>query len=213
MLNTITLPDRYLVLDIEFVDDEELYRRYLRIDPRPAQQRWPFRKVIAANVMALAVDGRSLEVTSFKSFSGPDEDKVLLNLFAHMTDYGDHRLVTYSGCATDVPILRAGACANGLKLPPQLIGNPRKRGEFEHLDLAIIFKGGAGQYCHLSEIAVRCNVPVKMGGTAMAIPDLVRTGNYRPIEWLAEADTISTACVLASYLGTHINVSLAPVEA
>lgn len=120
-----------------------------------------------------------------------------------MVQHGDHRLVTYSGCATDVPILRAGALANGLKLPHQLIGNRRMRnGEFEHLDLAIIFRGNAGQYAHLSEIATRLNIPVKLGGTAMAIPDLVRTGNFRAIEWLAEADTISTACALAAHLAS-----------
>src|SRR5687768_11542403 len=119
MFKTITLPGCYIVLDIEFVDDEELYRRYRRIDPRPAVQRWPLRKVVAASVMTLAVDGCMLEVTGFKSFSSPDEDKLLSRLFAHMVQHGDHRLVTWAGCAADVPILRAGACANGLKLPPQ----------------------------------------------------------------------------------------------
>jgi len=203
MLNTITLPDRFCVIDIEFIDDENLYRKYLRVDKRPAEKRWPLRKVVAANVMTLAVDGCSLEVTGFKSFSGPDEDKLLVALFAHMVQHSDHRLVTWAGCSADVPILRAGACANGLKLPPQLIGNRRLRnGEFEHLDLAIVMKGGAGQFCHLSEMAVRCGIPVKMGGTAMAIPDLVRTGRFRPLEWLAEADTITTACVLAAYLAS-----------
>lgn len=203
MLNTIILPDRFLVLDIEFVDDEELYRRYRRIDPRPAVQRWPLRKVVAANVMTLAVDGCTLEVTGFKSFSGPDEDKLLVELFAHMIQNSDHRLCTYAGCSTDVPILRAGACAHGLRLPPQLIGNRRLRnGEFEHLDLAILMRGGAGTFVHLSELAVRLNAPVKMAGSAMAIPELVRTGNFRPIEWLAEADTISTAWVLAAHLAS-----------
>lgn len=210
MLNTITLPDRYLVLDIEFIDDEELYRRYRRVDPRPAVQRWPLRRVVAANVMTLAVDGCTLETTGFKSFSGPDEDKLLAELFAHMIEYGGHRLCTYAGCSTDVPILRAGAMAHGLKLPPQLIGSRRFRnGEFEHLDLAIVARGGAGTFVHLSELAVRLNAPVKMGGSAMAIPELVRTGNFRPIEWLAEADTISTAWVLAAYLASNGQIASA----
>jgi len=203
MLNTITGAQHYCVLDIEFVDDPELYLRYRRIDPRPAVQRWPLRKVVAANVMTLFTDGSTLEVTGFKSFSGPDEDKLLLALFAHMKQHSGHRLCTYGGCATDVQILRAGAMAHGLKLPPQLVGNRRNRhGEFEHLDLAILMRGGGGTYVHMSEIAVRLNVPVKMGGSALAIPEAVRAGNFRVCEWLAEADTITTACLLAAHLAS-----------
>ena len=203
MFTTVTLPDRYLVLDIEFLDDEELYRRYKRVDPRPAIQRWPFRKVVAANVMTVAVDGCTLEVTGFKSFSGPDEGKLLMALFAHMLQHADHRLTTYGGCATDVQILRAGAMANGLKLPPHLIGNRRLRnGEFEHLDLAILMRGGGGTFVHMAELAVRLNAPIKMAGSAMGIPDAVRTGNFRFCEWLAEADTITTACILAAHLSS-----------
>lgn len=203
MLTTVTLPDSYLVLDIEFVDDEELYRRYKNVDCRPASQRWPLRKVVAANVMTIAVDGCTLEVTGFKSFSGPDEGKLLVALFAHMLQYADHRLCTYGGCATDVQILRAGAMANGLKLPPHLISNRRLRnGEFEHLDLAILMRGGGGTYVHMSEIAVRINVPIKCAGSAMGVPEAVRTGNFRFCEWLAEADTISTGCILAAHLSS-----------
>jgi len=210
MFTTVTLPDRYLILDIEFIDDEELYRRYKRVDPRPAIQRWPLRKVVAASFMTMAVDGCTLEATAFKSFSGSDEGKLLADIFAYMMQHSDHRLCTYGGCATDVQILRAGAMANGLKLPPHLIGNRRQRnGEFEHLDLAILMRGGGGAYVHMSEIAVRLNVPVKMAGSAMGVPDAVRTGNFQFCEWLAEADTISTACILAAHLASNGKIASA----
>lgn len=210
MFKTITLPDRFLALDVEFIDDEELYTAYRRIDPRPAERRWPLRKVVAVSCMTLAIDGVCLEPTGFKSFSGPDEGKLLADVFAYLRMHGDHRLVTWGGCSTDVPILRCGAMANGLKLPPQLIGNRRMRnGEHEHLDLAVTIKGAAGTYAHLSEVAVRLHVPVKIAGSTMAIPDLVANGEFRKLEWLAESDTISTALVLGAYLAANGEIASA----
>lgn len=210
MLKSFTLPDRFLVLDLEFVDDEILYAKYLKIDPRPAERRWPLRKTVAVSVMTLNIDGVCLEPTGFKSFSGPDEGRLLTELFTFMREHGDHRLVTWGGCSADVPILRSGAMANGLKLPPQLIGNRRMRnGEHEHLDLAIAVKGAAGTYAHMSEVAVRCNTPVKMSGSTMAIPDLVRREEFRKLEWLAESDTISTALIMSCYLAANGNIASA----
>jgi hypothetical protein len=209
MFKTFTRDDAFLVLDIEFVDCEVLYAKYRRIDPRPAERRWPLRKVVAVSVMTLIIDGVCLEPTSFKSFSGADEGKLLAELFAYMRERGDHRLVTWAGCSADVPILRSGAMANGLKLPPQLVGNRRFRnGEHEHLDLAIVIKGAAA-YAHLSELAVRFDLPVKMSGSTMAIPDLVSRGEFRRLEWLAESDTISTGLVLAAYLASSGEVASA----
>lgn len=209
MLKTFSLPDRYLVLDIEFIDSEELYAKYRRIDPRPAERRWPFRKVVAVSVMTLAIDGVCLEPTGFKSFSGPDEPRLLNELFAYMREHGDHRLVSWAGLSCDVPILRIAAMASGTKLPPQLTDNRRLRdGTFEHIDLAKVMKSDAA-YAHLSEIATRLAVPVKMSGSSMAIPDLVSRSQFRALEWLAESDTISTSLVLAAYLAATGEVASA----
>lgn len=201
MLNAYAAAHRFVVLDIEFVDDPVLYARYRRIDPRPAESRWPMRRIVAATVMSLAIENGSLEVEGFQSFSGAAEDVLLLRLFAYLNERQGHRLVTYAGLSTEIPMLRLAAMANGLKLPRQLSDDRRDRsGQWAHLDLAILMKCGAGSFVHLSEIAARLNVPCKFGGSAMKIPELVARGEYRQVEWISEADVIATAMIFASHL-------------
>jgi len=203
MLNTYVPAHRFVVLDIEFVDDPVLYARYRRIDPRPADSRWPMRRIVAATVMSLTVEGGTLEVEGFTSFSGGAEDVLLLRLFAYLNERQGHRLVTYAGLSTEIPMLRLAAMAHDLKLPSQLSDNRRDRsGQWAHLDLAVLMKCGAGSYVHLAEIATRLNLPCKFGGSAMNIPELVARREYRKIEWISEADVIATGMILASHLAS-----------
>lgn len=203
MQNTFTPNDRFVVLDIEFLDDPALYEKYLRIDPRPAEARWPLRRIVAATVMSMTIECGTLTVEGFMSFSGSAEDVLLTRLFAYLSERGQHRLVTYAGLSTEIPMLRLAAMAHNLKLPRQLSDNRRDRsGQFAHLDLAVAMKCGAGSYVHLAEIATRLNLPCKFGGSAMKIPELVKRGQYQEIAWISESDVIATSMVLSSCLAS-----------
>lgn len=203
MLNTFIPNHRYTVCDIEFVDDPVLYNRYRRIDPRPAESRWPMRRIVAATVISLSVEDGMIAVEGFKSFSGSAEDVVLTRLFAYLNERPEHRLVTYAGLCTEIPMLRLAAMAHNMKLPRQLSDNRRDRsGQWAHLDLAVLMKAGAGAFVHLAEIATRLNLPCKFGGSAMSIPELVKAGQYRKISWISEADVIATSMILCSHLAS-----------
>ncbi|GGD91500.1 hypothetical protein GCM10011515_08960 [Tsuneonella deserti] len=191
----------FVVLDCEFLKDLPLYERYRRADPDPARCRWPMKRVVSASVMALEVQGSELTVTAFKSFSGASEDRLLVQLFAFLAERPRHKLCTYGGVATDVPVLRVAAMEHGLKLPLQLRYSDRSR--HVHLDLAIAMKGGEGDYAHMSEVATRLRVPCKLAGHAGSVPQLFSRGNFRAIEALSEVDIISTGFILASYLGVQ----------
>ena len=86
----------------------------------------------------------------------------------------------------------------GLKLPAQLRISDRSR--HVHLDLCIALKGGSGDYVHLSEVAARLNLPCKIAGLASHVARWANHGDFRSIEHVSEADVVTTAMLLASYL-------------
>lgn len=204
--NTAT-GNRLIVIDCEFYADFALYQRYCRIDPEPARCRWPMKRVAAVSVMELAVPDERLEVTAFKSWSGPDEGRVVDRLFTFLAERPFHRLVTYGGVACDVAVLRLAAMQHHLRLPPQLRFGDRAR--HVHLDLAIAMKGGEGSYVHQLELATRLNIPCKLADCAADVPRLVDRGEFRRIEHIAESDVITTAFLLASYLKVQGEISSA----
>ena len=196
---SIVAANKVVVLDLEFLPDEQLYARYVRLDPRPARSRWPMKRVVAATVMSLRVADGLLQVEHFKTFAGRDEGKLVSQLFAYFNERADYRLVTWGGLNVDIPVLRIAAMEHALKLPLQLRPQARDRRGWLHLDLCVEMK--AGEYVHLSEVATRLNIPVKFGGCAASIPHLVRKGDWRAIGWVCEADVVSLACLFSSYLG------------
>ena len=188
----------YIIFDCEFAVDRPLYERYRRADPDPAPCRWPMKRVMSVSVMAVSVSGGQLTVTAFKSFSSKDEDRVLLPFFAFLAERPNHKLVTWGGVFTDVHVLRLAAMEYGLKLPAQLRISDRSR--HVHLDLCIALKGGSGDYVHLSEVAARLNLPCKIAGLASHVARWANYGDFRSIEHVSEADVVTTAMLLASYL-------------
>lgn len=201
--NSLASTAKFICFDIEFNTDQELFHRYTRSDPRPTlEARWPMRRLIAATVLALSVDDGIVSVEDFRSFSGPDEASVAKSLFSYFVERPLHRAVSWGGVATDSNILRCAAMEHGLKLPRQLRPGERERGTHSHLDLAVSMKAGAGAYVHMLELATRIGAPCKFGPSAMAIPKLVARGHYRPIEWTAESDVVTTAWILCSHLAS-----------
>ena len=196
--NAVYFADKLIVVDLEFLPDEQLYQRYVKLDPRPARSRWPMKRVVTASVMAMSIADGLMQVEHFKSFSGPDEGRLVSQIFAYLNDRPDHRLVSWGGVHTDIPVLRVAAMEHGLKLPSQIRPHARDRRGWLHLDLCVEMK--AGEYVHMSEVATRLAIPVKFGGCAAAIPHLVSERRWREAEWISEADVITTSMLLASHL-------------
>ena len=192
----------YIILDVEYLADLQLYGRYRRADPRPAPCRWPFRRVVSASVMAVTIADGVWEVTDFSSFAGADDRQVVRRLFDWMIERPAHRLATWSGAAEDLPILKTAAMEMGFTLPRQMRQNERDRLGFLHLDLALILKGGSGQFVHMSELATRLGLPCKLAGSAGQVPHRVAENDFESVATISECDTLCTALLLASHLAS-----------
>lgn len=197
-----TIVDRYIILDVEYLADLQLYHRYKISDPRPAACRWPFRRVMSASVMSVTVDEGVWTVDDFQTFAGPDERYLLQKLFHWMIERPEHRICTWSGAAEDLPILKTGSMEHGLPLPRQLRHNERDRIGFCHTDLALVLKAGSGTFVHQTELATRLHLPGKMAGSAGQVPYLVAEQNFEAVGWISECDTLLTSLLLASHLSS-----------
>lgn len=196
------VPDRFVIFDLEYLADRQLFDRYARADPKPASCRWPFRRVIALSAMSVSVNGGVWEVDDFRSFINPIERDNIRAFFDWMRERPLHRAVTWSGAAEDLNILKTAALEFGFTLPPQLRQNERDRLGFMHLDLSHIMKAGSGTHVHQLELAVRLGLPGKMAGSAGQVPYRVAEGNLRAVAWISECDVLLTSCLLASHLVT-----------
>lgn len=193
---------KFIILDLETLNDIRLYQRYKTRDCRPAPCRWPFRRVVSASVMEVTVTAGVWEVNDFRSWSGPDDGDVVRRLFAWMIDRPSHRLVTYAGLSEDIPVLKTASMEHCAPLPIQLRHLERDRAGWLHQDLAVILKGGAGPFIHQTELAVRLGLPAKMAGSAGQVPHLVEEGRFQGVEWISECDVLLTALLLASHLAS-----------
>ena len=215
MTNDNTRRRLFAVLDIEVLQDRAAYVKYAALDPRAAELRWPFKKVCSASLLTFSVDESGLfEFGHLDSFCGADEKEVLTKLFRRIRELPEHQVVTWGGLSHDLPILRMGAAACELLLPQQLVHNARRSGSFQHLDLAVELKA-SGMYAHLSEVAIRLNIPVKFGGSAGRVPLLVAEKRWSRLAEVADADTIATAMVLCSHLkilGDLVSASAAHIS-
>jgi hypothetical protein len=193
---------KYIILDLETRDDAQLYHRYRTRDPRPAPCRWPFRRVVSASVMAVTVQDGIWEVDAFQSWAGPDDRKVVEELFSWMIERNSHRLCTYGGASEDLGVLKAAAMEFGIRLPKQLRHLERDGGGWLHLDLALTLKAGSGQFVHQSELAARLNLPSKMAGSAGQVPHLATEGRFEAVCWISECDVLLTSMLLARHLAS-----------
>ena len=163
---------RHIILDLEYRPDEQLYQRYRIADPRPAPCRWPFRRVVSASVMSVRIDEGVWQIEDFRSFAGSDDRLVVRQLFDWFRERPTHSLITYGGANEDLQILKMAAMEHCFILPPQLRQNERNGRDFFHTDLALVLRGGGGQFVHQLEPAVRLQIPGKLAGSAGQIPYL-----------------------------------------
>lgn len=203
MTNDNNARNSFAILDIEVLNDRDTYATYAALDPRAAELRWPFRKVCSASVLTFSITADGLfEFGHMDSYADADEKVVITKLFNRLRELPGYQVVTWGGLSHDLPILRMGAAAHEILLPPQLVHNARDRGRYQHLDLAIEMKAH-GMYTHLTEIAVRLSLPVKFGGSAGRVPILVEQKRWARLMEIAESDVIVTAMVLCSHLRIH----------
>ena len=193
---------KYIILDLETLADTHLYERYRRSDSRPAPMRWPFRRVVAATVMAVTVENGVWEVDDFRSFTDTNDFVLARKLFNWFNERPRHRLCTFGGLNEDIPVLKTLAMENGLKLPPQLRHMEKDRLGFLHTDLAVVLRAGAGQFPHMTELSTRLGLPSKMAGSAGQVPYMVAEGRHQEAAAISEVDVLTTACLLASHLST-----------
>ena len=191
---------RFIVLDVETLNDTRLYHRYFTRDPRPAPLRWPFRRVIAASVMSIVVENGVWQVDAFQSFAAEDDRTVITSLFKWIIERPDHRVVTWGGASEDLPLFKTAAMEYGLTLPRQLRHNERDHQGWLHLDLALLLKAGSGTFVHQSELAARLGLPSKMAGNAGQVPYLIDEGRVHECAAISEVDVLLTSLLLAGHL-------------
>lgn len=193
---------KYIVLDLETLADTRLYERYRRSDPRAAPMRWPFRRVVAASVMAVTVEAGIWQVDDFRSFTDANDFVLARKLFDWVTERPRHRLCTFGGLNEDIPVLKTLAMENSLRLPRQLRHMEKDRLGFLHTDLAVVLRAGAGQFPHMTELSTRLGLPAKMAGSAGQVPHLVVEGRHEEVAAICEVDVLTTALLLAGHLAT-----------
>lgn len=193
---------KYIVLDLETLADTHLYERYRRSDPRAAPMRWPFRRVVAASVMAITVENGIWQVDDFRSFTDTNDFVLARKLFSWVAERPYHRLCTFGGLNEDIPVLKTLAMENGLKLPRQFRHMEKDRLGFLHTDLAVVLRAGAGQFPHMTELSTRLGLPSKLAGSAGQVPHMVAESRLQDAAAISEVDVLTTACLLASHLVT-----------
>lgn len=196
---------RYVVLDIETLNLVEDYERYRRLDPRPAELRFPFRSVCATALLSFDVDeGGLFEFGGMHAAAGDDEAVLVRDLFNRLRMAGDDAVVTtFGGINLDMPVLRTAAMRHNLRLPRQLVHNARQFRERLHLDLAAELRAGGQSHVHLSEISTALRLPTKFGDQASNVPKLLAEGKLRRLQDIALADVINTSMLLQSHLEVH----------
>jgi len=199
---TPAVRNRHIILDVEYMADVQLYARYVRRDPHPSSLRWPFRRVVSASVMAVSVENGVWEVEEFRSFVDSEERTLVRDLFDWIIERPSYGLTTFSGAAEDLPILKTAAMELGFSLPRQLRHNERDRIGFFHCDLALVLRGGSGQFVHMTELATRLGLPSKMAGSAGQVPHHIARNEPEKCGWISECDVLTCSLLLASHLVT-----------
>lgn len=201
---------KFTFIDIEAVWDECLHEAYRQIDPAGAgeltrnghhRKRLPCKRVIAAAAFNVEHDGAGAisidRLSAWTEHENGDEREVVTGLFEHLRRHPDHHVVTYSGLATEIPLLTLAAVEHDLILPEQLRTGTRAPGKptvwRPHIDLALELKGKGRDWAHLTEIGLRFGLPMALfaGKADIAMP---KTST----EWMAMRQRVSMDCVLTA---------------
>lgn len=187
----------YIALDCEFHWDQELHEAHRAMDKRSKRRAVAVKKVMAAAVFQFAIDDEGRistgEVASWNEFDWGDEEAVVAQLFDYLRAHEGKPIVTFGGLATDIPVLLLAGLAHGLRLPPQMIDQPGRRGPRPHLDLGLQIKGGGKTWSHLSQVLLRMDVPFNLVAAKPGVRRPVSAGAWQDLR-----DHVELDCLLLS---------------
>lgn len=191
------MANSYIALDAEFCWDEDLHKAHKAMDPKSDTRAVAIKRVMAAAAFSFAIDDEGRvsvgETRSWTERDWGDEEGVVSQLFDYLRAQEDKPVLTYGGLAMDIPVLLLAGMAHGLRLPPQLIDLPGRKGPRPHLDLGLMLKGGGRTWSHLSQVLLRMGVPFALVAS--------KPGVRRPASkgaWWALRDHVELDCLLLS---------------
>lgn len=194
---------KYTFIDTESWWDRELHSAYQHLDPATEHRRIGCRRIGVAAALDVDIDDEGrISVGTIASWTSRDlgcERGVVSQLFDHLRQRGDRIVVTYGGIATDVQTLTLAAMQYGLRLPPQLIDQPSRKGPRQHCDLALSLKGGGRTFHHLSEVALRIGIPLKLLEDKKWVDAPASTAAWEQVRAHCEKDCVITACAMIAW--------------
>lgn len=194
----------YLALDAEFHWDEDLYKAHRAMDRKSQRRAIAVKRVMAAAVFQFTIDdeGRVAtgEVASWHERDWGDEEGVLSQLFDYLRAHEDKPVLTFGGVGTDVPILVLASMAHGLRLPPQLVDQPGRKGPRPHLDLGLMLKSGGKSWSHLSQVLLRMGVPFRLVAAKPGVRRPVSAGAWQMLRDHVELDCLLLAIAKLGWL-------------
>ena len=194
----------YIALDAEFHWDRDLHELHRSMDPKSQRRAIAVKKIMAAAVFQFTIDedGRvsTGEIGSWSERDWIDEKGVVSKVFDYLRAHDDKPIVTYGGLATDVPILLLAGIAHGLRLPPQLIDQPGRRGPRPHLDLGLQLKGGGRTWTHLSQLLLRMGVPFDLVAAKSSVPRPASDAAWQNLRDHVELDCLLLAIAKIGWL-------------
>lgn len=159
---------------------------------------------MAAAAFSLTIDddGRVSigEVTSWTEHDWGDEQGVVSQLFDYLRAHEDKPVLTYGGLATDIPVLLLASMAHGLRLPPQLLDQPGRKGPRPHLDLGLMLKGGGRTWSHLTQALLRIGVPFALVASKPGVRRPVSAGAWQNLRDHVELDCLLLAIAKIGWL-------------
>lgn len=187
----------YIALDCEFHWDEDLHKAHKAMDRKSDTRAVAVKRVMAAAAFQFSIDeeGRvsSGEVASWNEYDWGNEEAVVTQLFDFLRAREDKPIVTFGGLATDIPVLLLAGLAHGIRLPPQMIDQPGRRGPRPHLDLGLMLKGGGRTWSHLSQVLLRMGVPFNLVAAKPGVRRPVSAGAWQNLR-----DHVELDCLLLS---------------
>lgn len=194
----------YLALDAEFYWDKELYKTHQAMDPKSNRHAVAVKRVMAAAVFQFTVDDEGRvstgEIGSWSERDWLNEEGVVGKVFDYLRAHDDKPIVTYGGLATDVPILLLAGIAHGMRLPPQLIDQPGRKGPRPHLDLGLMMKGGGRTWTHLSQLLLRMGVPFELVAAKSSVPRPASAAAWQNLRDHVELDCLLLAIAKIGWL-------------
>ena len=142
-----------------------------------------------------------------------DEESVISSLFEYLRFRPDRTVVSYGGVNQDMRVLGLAAMEYGVRLPPQLVDMPGRKGARRHIDFDLVLKGGGKTYHHLTEVALRCGVPVGLLEGKARVVKPVACGAWEMVRGHCERDTLILAIAKLAWLVSQGDAGLRTQQA